>query len=55
MNWEYFYLRNGLIVDKDGYLSGNFPKFESVQEAENYLEKNDIRGTVVDDWKNKIK
>ena len=53
-SWEYFYLKNGRLVDEDGYeVNKKFPKFKSVQDAENYLEKENIRGNVVGDWKNK--
>ena len=47
--WGYFYLTtSGHLVDKDGYLiNKNFPRFRSEEEAEKYLEKNDIRGNVV--------
>lgn len=54
MNWDHFYLKNGIIVDEDGHkIFNNAPKFKSVEDAEKWLEKNDERGNVVGDWKDK--
>ena len=56
-NWEYFYLTSsGHLVDEDGYLvNKKFPKFKSEEEAEKYLEKNNIRGNVVGIMKGRTK
>jgi hypothetical protein len=52
MSWERFFLKNGRIVDEDGYeVNKNFPSFKSAQEAQQYLEDRDIRGDVMGDWK----
>lgn len=47
MLWEYFTLKNGVLVDDAGdrVLDAGV-RFESVEQAEAYLEANDIRGSV---------
>lgn len=47
MDWTYWTLVNGRLVDEDGD-EGNitWPSFNSEAEAEQFLEDNDIRGTV---------
>lgn len=48
-NWEYFYLnKKGELIDEDGNLvNKRFPKFKSIEDAEKFLEKEDIRANVV--------
>jgi len=47
--WEYLYLRNGRLIDKEtqSEANKNWPTFSSVEEAEEYLKQHDIRATVV--------
>lgn len=45
--WDYFYLKNGRLVDENGKeVNKNFPNFKSTEEAEEFLEKENIRGNV---------
>lgn len=47
MDWEYYTLCNGRLVDEQGYDIGkNFPSFSSTEQAEAYLIKFDIRGSI---------
>ena len=48
-DWPYLYLdKNGELLDENGdKLFNNIPKFNSMEEAEQWLEDNDERGTVV--------
>jgi len=46
-SWTYFNLKNGRIVDEQGDEANiNWPNFKNPDEAEQYLIKNDIRGTM---------
>lgn len=47
MEWAYYSLSNGRLIDEDGY-EGNkaWPSFASAEEAENWLVDNDERGSV---------
>lgn len=47
LSWTYWTLKNGRLVDEDGD-EGNrtWPSFNNEGEAEQFLEDNDIRGTV---------
>ena len=48
MDWAYLTLRHdGRLIDEDGALciAGN-PRFDSIVDAEAYLEANDIRASV---------
>lgn len=53
MDWTYFRLdKDGYLRDEDGddiltRLNGFKPKFKTTQEAEQYLEDEDIRGSVL--------
>tara|TARA_R100001480_G_scaffold83507_1_gene91687 strand:- start:148 stop:324 length:177 start_codon:yes stop_codon:yes gene_type:complete len=50
MDWAYVYRdKSGRLRDRDdgGLLNDNWPSFDSDDEAEKYLEDEDIRGTVV--------
>jgi hypothetical protein len=51
--WEYLYLINGRLVDKQtqSEANKNWPSFNSVQEAEQYLTQHDIRATVLSEYK----
>jgi len=55
-DWSIFHLENGRLVDEDGN-EGNpeWPSFNSVGEAEKFLEENDIRGNVVEAASSKLK
>lgn len=51
MNWEYLYLRNGRLVYEGGEdVNAHWPGFAGVAEAEAFLEREDIRATVVGSW-----
>lgn len=46
-DWPYYTLRaDGSLVDEDGNDVGDFKMFENVEEAERFLEDNDMRGNV---------
>jgi hypothetical protein len=47
MGWEYFTLKNGVLVDDAGdrVLDAGV-RFDSIDAAEAYLEENNIRGSV---------
>jgi len=47
--WSYFHLtKDGKLIDKEfGDELKTEKRFSSIEEAEQYLEENDIRGTVV--------
>jgi hypothetical protein len=47
--WEYLYLSNGRLIDKETQREANknWPSFNSVEEAEQYLQQHNIRATVV--------
>lgn len=48
IEWAYLYLVNGRLVESDGIeFNPNIPSFESVIEAEVYLEEGDIRATII--------
>jgi hypothetical protein len=51
--WEYLYLINGRLVDKQtqSEANKNWPSFNSVKEAEQYLTQHDIRATVLLEYK----
>jgi len=47
MEWPYYVLKNGRLIDEDGYEGNrNCPSFDSIEEAENWLTENDERGNV---------
>jgi hypothetical protein len=48
MNWTYWTIKDGRLVDEDGD-EGNtsWPSFETSEEANQYLEDNDIRGSIL--------
>jgi len=46
MDWFYYRLVDGRLIDDDGNDEKNFPSFSSVDEAEEWLVENDIRGNV---------
>jgi len=48
--WIYATLRKGRLVDEDGYeLNESWPDFVSIEDAERFLEENDIRASVRDE------
>lgn len=48
MEWEIFYLYNGTLLDEDGNCAIAIPRlFHSVEDAETWLEEEDIRANVV--------
>ena len=47
MNWYYYRLVNGRLIDDNGYdMNTNIPSFASEAEAEQYLIDQDIRASV---------
>ncbi len=46
--WRYLYLVKGRLIDSETFDEANlnWPSFDSFNEAEVYLEQNDIRATV---------
>ena len=57
-NWDYFYLKNGIIVDKSGkkaFVDSDNKGFRSIQDAEEWLYKKNYRGNVVGDFSNRHK
>lgn len=47
MSWEYYTLKNGVLVDDAGEaVLDPGRQFQSIEEAEAWLEENDIRGSV---------
>ena len=48
MNWLYVYRdESGKLRDNDGICNSNWPSFDSDEEAETFLENEDIRATVI--------
>ena len=47
--WPYLYLRDGRLVDKDTLTecNVNWPSFNTIGEAENFLSENNIRATIL--------
>lgn len=49
--WDYYYLKNGKIVDKNGHsVFNNTPLFKTIEKAEQWLENNNERGNVIGDF-----
>lgn len=47
MEWPYYTLRaDGFLYDEDGCKLNGTPVFKSVEEAEQWLVDNDVRGNV---------
>lgn len=47
MDWVYVNLVDGrLVYDDGGEINSNWPSFATFEEAEAWLEENDIRATV---------
>jgi len=51
MIWRYLYLVHGRLIDSETFEEGNtnWPSFATMNEAEVYLEQNDIRASVVEE------
>ncbi len=49
--WRYLYLVKGRLIDSETFKEANhkWPSFNNFNEAEIYLEQNDIRATLVED------
>jgi len=49
--WRYLYLVKGRLIDSETFeeANGSWPSFGTLNEAEIYLEQNDIRANVVEE------
>jgi hypothetical protein len=48
--WEYYYLKNKQLVDADGNIAFEAVGFDDIESAEEFLEQQDIRGSVAGYW-----
>jgi hypothetical protein len=54
--WPYYYLKNGILVNENGYKAfNNAPKFKDIEDAEKWLEMKNERGNVVGNFEDRPK